>query len=86
MMFNVLLICCWDYIDFNFNETTSKGARCRCHFFFSMLYFLRLCWCPINAMPNATSEESPSGNRREDCGSTVQNPFLVLQTSLGFRA
>ena len=83
MMFNVLLICCWDYIDFNFNETTSKGARCRCHFF-SMLYFLRLSWCPINAMPNASSEESPSGNRREDCGSTVQNPFLVLQTSLGF--
>ena len=39
--------------------------------FFSMLYFLRLCWCPINTMPNATSEESPSGNRRQDCGSAV---------------
>ena len=35
---DVFLNCYWDYIDFNFNETTSKGARCRCHFFFCALF------------------------------------------------
>lgn len=85
VMFNVLLICRWDYIDLILTKLHRKALEAGVTFF-SMLYFLRLCWCPINAMPNATSEESPSGNRREDCGSTVQNPFLVLQASLGFRA
>ena len=79
MMFNVLLILI-------LTKLHRKALDAGVTFFFSMLYFLRLCWCPINAMPNATSEESASGNRREDCGSTVQSPFLVLQTSLGFRA
>ena len=47
VMFNVLLICRWDYIDFNFNETTSKGARCRCHFFFLCFIFLDSAGVPL---------------------------------------